>query len=195
MYANAVIDCHEEFDIEEFARQFFDTSKQCLIVKEKATKWHWHIHGVWIGDRKAYKEVPHPDRHGEGRQKTRPVRVAFDKDGEKGFRYSCKGVEKGTLPDVVRQWHISDLQIREWHDKWHEGKSDTKAALKRAMSEVLPGPDPEKYSRDLKRCCYDFQTQAGKLINPPHVRQHVLTYMYQHECSFNRVYQEWVLKQ
>lgn len=190
MYANAVVDCHEEFDIEEFARQFFDITKQCLIVKESGRKPHWHVHGMWTGDRKAYKEVPHPDRQGEGRSKTRPVRVAFDKDVA-GFKYCCKE----DPPDVVRQWHISDQQIREWHEEWHQGKQDTKSALKRAMQEVLPGPDPEKYSRDLKRCCYDYQTTAGKLINPPHVRQHVLTYMYQHECSFNRVYQEWVLKQ
>ena len=89
MYANAVVDVHEDFDIVKFAETFYDTSKQCLIVKEKGKVFHWHVHGTWIGDKEAYKLVPHALRLGEGRTKRRPVQVAFDKD-EKGFQYCCK---------------------------------------------------------------------------------------------------------
>ena len=75
MYANAVVDCHQDFDIVDFAEQFFDTGSQCLIVKEQGRKPHWHVHGTWKGDREAYKKYHHPDRKGEGRKVTRPVQV------------------------------------------------------------------------------------------------------------------------
>jgi len=186
MYANAVIDAHPDFDIVEFAEAFFDTDKQLLIVLEKGRKLHHHVHGTWIGDRKAYKEMPHPDRKGEGQRKTRPVRVAFDKDVE-GFKYCCKE----SPPNVVKKWHISDDQIAKWHDEWTSGKEDTRACLKRAMhdtvTKITEAHDPRTwtqndtkgYFRDLKGACYGWLVDNDKLINPPHVRQHVLTFLWQ----------------
>ena len=38
MYSNAVVDCHEDFDIVDFAQKFFATDKQLLIVREKGRK-------------------------------------------------------------------------------------------------------------------------------------------------------------
>lgn len=197
MYANAVIDVHEDFDIVQFAKTFFDTEKQCLIVKEKGRKLHWHIHGTWTGDRKAYKEIPHPARTGEGQRKTRPVRVAFDKDVE-GFKYCCKE----DPPNVVFAWHISEEQIAKWHDEWTSGKEDTKNSLKRAMHD-----DAQNWKsmdiqfsqstfndlyRSMKRCCYGWLVDNDKLINPPHVRQHVLTYLWE---EFQDDIKEFVLDQ
>lgn len=200
MYANAVVDAHEDFDIVGFAEAFFDTGKQLLIVKEKGRKVHWHVHGQWIGDRKAYKEIPHADRKGEGQRKTRPVRVAFDKD-EQGFKYCCKE----DPPNVVKKWHISDEQIAKWHDEWTAGKEDMKQSLKRAMDDTIKeycshGGDPRDWDksdgapmlRSLKHACYGWLVDNDKLINPPHVRQHVLTYLWK---EFNDGIKEFVLDQ
>jgi len=128
MWSNAVIDVHEDFDIVEFAETFFDTEKQLLIVLEKGKKLHWHVHGTWTGNRKDYKEIAHALRTGEGQRKTRPVRVAFDKD-EVGFRYCCKE----DPVNVVKKWHISDDQIAKWHDEWTSGKEDTRTCLTVAL--------------------------------------------------------------
>jgi hypothetical protein len=173
MYANAVVDCHQDFDIVDFAEQFFDTGSRCLIVKEQGRKPHWHVHGTWKGDREAYKEYPHPAREGEGRKKTRPVRVAFDKD-ELGFQYICKE----DPPNVVRQWHISDEQIAQWHAASEKHKTDTRKRLRDAMKEVDLRDDAKEQYRELKRACYDWLTQEDKLLNPNNVKQHVLTYMW-----------------
>lgn len=181
MYANAVVDAHEDFDIVGFAEAFFDTGKQLLIVKEKGRKVHWHIHGQWIGDRKAYKEIPHPDRKGDGQRKTRPVRVAFDKD-EAGFKYCCKE----DPVNVVKKWHISDEQIAKWHDEWMEGKKDVRLQLSRVMQAVdrptrgaKPDDLPKIYFRRLKRACYDWMIEENRLLCPPCQKQHVLTFMYE----------------
>ena len=98
MYANAVVTVHGDFDVVNFAETFYDTSTQCLIVKEKG-KDKLHVHGIWQdpSDKEAYKLVPHFIRTeweknnpgGDGRKKPRPVAVAFDKC-QKGFQYCCK---------------------------------------------------------------------------------------------------------
>jgi len=197
MYANAVVDAHEDFDIVEFAEGFFDTGKQLLIVKEKGRKVHWHVHGTWIGDRKAYKEIPHPARKGDGQRKTRPVRVAFDKD-EVGFKYCCKEYP----PNVVKKWHISEEQIAKWHDEWAEGKVDIKMNLKRAMRTVDIQADeqyggsgfitPEVYFRRLKKACYDWLIGEDKLLCPPCQKQYILTFMYETDSE---QYKAFVLDQ
>eukprot|EP01043_Picozoa_sp_COSAG02_P003005 COSAG02_NODE_71_length_42019_cov_36.443893_8_plen_690_part_00 len=114
MYAYAVIDFHQDFDVVDFAERFFDTGQRCLIVLDKGKKEHWHVHGTWqeaytqeAYTQAAYEQYPHPARKGEGHSKTRPpVRVTFDKD-EKGLQYICK---KDAV-NVIRKWHITDEQI------------------------------------------------------------------------------------
>ena len=95
MYANAVVTWHEDFDIVEFARTFFDGAKRLLVVKEKgASKLHWHVHGTILDPKdKEYISYAHPLRRGEGRAKTRPVQLKLYQDdevGEVGFRYCCR---------------------------------------------------------------------------------------------------------
>ena len=188
MYANAVVDLVEDFDIVDFAQRFFSTEHQLLIVKEKGRKVHWHVHGTWIGDRKAYKEYPHPDRQGDGRSKTRPVRVAFDKD-QTGFQYCCKE----DPPNVVRQWHITDEQIADWHVASVAYNKDKDRGLKRAMEEVTDDEMPPKVLfRELKRACYTFLAEEGKILNPHKTRGHVLTHMWNTEKD---QYEEFVLDQ
>lgn len=182
MYANAVVDCHQDFDIVDFAEKFFDTESQLLIVKEKGRKAHFHCHGTWIGDREAYKEYPHPARKGEGRSKTRPVRVAFDKD-EMGFQYCCKE----DPPNVIRQWHITDEQIADWHKASVAYLADKGRKLRDALSDAdyWYCKDFQEYAisaknvyRHLKRAAYDFQIEEDQKINPQHLRSHILTYMW-----------------
>ena len=85
-YANAVLDVPTESDDEEgtcefcvvkFAEAHFSVDHKLLIVRETGKKPHWHIHGTWTADRKSYKTYFHPDRKGEGRSMTRPVRVSL----------------------------------------------------------------------------------------------------------------------
>jgi len=185
MYADAVIDFHQEFDVEDFAGKFFDLTKQCLIILERGSKRHWHIHGTWIGDRKAYKEYFHPDRKGHGRQKTRPVRVALDKD-EQGFQYICKE----SPPNVVKQWHITDEQIAEWHIKSEEYKADKDRKMKRWLSEVPQSGTPSEYFRALKRVAYNWTLDEGKLIHPARLNSYVVTCMY---GSSKDAYKAWIL--
>jgi hypothetical protein len=180
MYANAVVDVHEDFDIVDFAETFFDTDHQCLIVREKGKQPHWHVHGTWKGDRKAYKEYPHSDRvtNANG-NKTRPVRVAFDKDKE-GFQYCCKA----NPPNVVRKWHITDEQIEEWHRKSNEHNASARSQLKRALAQVSQptgcesADEPRLYYRALKRQAYAYTVEQGNLIHPAQLKSHIVTYMF-----------------
>lgn len=185
MYANAVINVHEDFDIVDFAETFFDTGHQCLIVKEKGKTLHWHVHGTWQGDRQAYKEYPHKGRFKRASGKwSRPVRVAFDKD-EQGFQYCCKA----DPPNVVRKWHITEEQIDEWHRKSNEHNEEARATIKRALDEVHHDANPEMYYRKLKRRAYTFQADQGKLIHPAHLKAHIVTHMFstEHEPYINYV--------
>ena len=185
MYANAVIDFHEDFDVEDFAGKFFDLTRQCLIILEKSKKKHWHIHGIWTSDRKAYKDYFHAERKGEGRTKTRPVRVAFDKD-EKGFQYICKEEP----PNVVKKWHITDEQIMTWHVASEEYNADKDRKLKRWLKEVPQGGTPSAYFRALKRVAYEYTIDDGKLIHPARLNSYVVTCMY---GSDNEAYKAWIL--
>ncbi len=185
MYANVVVDVHEEFDIVDFAETFFETGSRLLIVKEKARKAHWHVHGTWKGDRKAYKEYHHSLRAGEGRAMTRPVRVSFDRD-EKGFQYCCKE----SPPNVIRQWHISDADIEKWHQASEDVKKCSLFALKRSLSEVSTGCSAPEYFRNLKRAAYDHQIAADKTIHPSQLNSYVVTTMYATDVDN---YKEWIL--
>lgn len=185
MYANAVIDFHEEFDVEDFAGKFFDLSHQCLIVLEVGKKKHWHIHGTWPGDRKAYKDYSHPNRTGDGRSKTRPVRVAFDKD-ETGFQYCCKE----DPVNVVKKWHITDEQIAVWHAASEEYNTDTAGKLKRHLEKVEVDGPPPAYFRALKKAAYDYQIEEGKLIHPSRLNSYVVTCMY---ATDHGSYKTWIL--
>lgn len=188
MYANAVVTVHEDFDIVKFAETFFDTGKQCLIVKEKGgTKLHWHVHGIWKDpkEKEAYKLVPHALRKGEGRSKTRPVQVAFDKD-EKGFQYCCKE----DPVHVVKQWHITDEQISEWHRLSEQHNADQNSKLKRALSNVPQNGAPAEYFRDLKRAAYDYTIAEQKLIHPARLASYVVTAMYSTDSD---AYKSWIL--
>lgn len=187
MYANAVINVHEDFDIVDFAETFFDTTHQCLIVREKGKKAHWHVHGTWKGDRKAYKEYEHKGRVKlPSGQWSRPVHVSFDKD-EKGFQYCCKA----NPPNVVRKWHITDEQILAWHNASNLHKEEARATMKRALDEVYDDDNPERYFYKLKRAAYTFKVEQGELIHPASLKSHIVTHMFQSE---NEHYIRYVLE-
>lgn len=193
MYANAVVNVHEDFDIVDFAETFFDTDHQCLIVREKGSTPHWHVHGTWKGDRKAYKEYEH-----KGRVKlpsghwSRPVRVSFDKDA-KGFQYCCKA----DPPNVVRKWHITDEQISEWHEKSDEHNEGNRESLSWALADQRNVPwseDPGEYYRACKRFAYTYQWERGKNIHPAQMRSHLVTHVWSAAMAGDiEHYKRWVL--
>ena len=155
-------------------------------MKEKGSSPHWHIHGTWKSDRKAYKEYEHKGRVTlPSGHLSRPVRVSFDKD-TKGFQYCCKA----DPPNVVRKWHITDEQVDEWHRKSDEHNASTRATIKRALAEEEPLQDPELYYRALKRRAYQHTVDEGKLIHPAQLKSHVVTYMF---ASNNEQYKSYVL--
>lgn len=95
---------------------------------------------------------------------------------------------------MIRQWHISDEQIAEWHKASDAWRKDGKAMLKRALDASYPGTkaEPKVLFRDLKRAAYDFQVEEGKLINPFQLKQHILTFMWETDAA---PYKEFVLDQ
>ena len=82
----------ESFDVVKFAETYFNLEKPCLIVREKAQVWHWHVNGTLKADEtwERARSHPHPDCLGT---KDRPIsgtQYTTDESFELSWQYCIK---------------------------------------------------------------------------------------------------------
>lgn len=183
---NVKIRCPKESDCDEepaekykpeVALKYFDTSKDHLIVREKAKTWHWHIHGTPKEEyaskqRKVSAELcaAHPDRKGDPR--CRPVTIS--EGDELGFQYIMKCGRKA----VRCKGNFTDEQLEALHKASKEYRADkTSGSRKRAADTDITGLDYVPAAAKIMRSILDHSQAEGKML-PMQARQIVLTDLY-----------------